>query len=511
MTWVVRTRRAIARDVSCPINPMGPIRLLRLRRTCWSIGRIKYQFHAENESTTVNTLTLLMLVSLGQSETSGSEPLRLWADNIGAYVRKNVGCADRPIGYTADEMAPFAGYPYRLAFVSRFFEDAERVPVETDRFARRMLSEGYDGAIESALGMLGAKRSDVNAQEQPGTAIEPVDGASKTVWESLPDNVRLAVEDLVRGAMAARPELHQAFDWDAIARQTGGAGTSDLGASAVYNYAVGPWGGYGSSASLAALQSFRSSSLGNAGRLFLASVRAAVARLEDVGEGVEIPRFVSCRLKTPAGFVRILGTGNSSYQVGDAIVIDLGGNDHYSGRVAVPRSKASPVGLLIDVSGDDTYDCRQAPASIACGLFGIGVLVDLGGHDKYYCRDSGLGCAWHGIGLLVDKAGNDQYSGNQWCQGAAHAGAGFLIDESGDDRYLCQLESQGLGSTLGVGVLIDKAGDDRYHAYDDENGRAITFPSSQTKSHEVSLVQGCGYGRAPTAWTARASRAALER
>lgn len=150
---------------------------------------------------------------------------------------------------------------------------------------------------------------------------------------------------------------------------------------------------------------------------------------------------------------------------------------------------------MIDLGGNDTYDGRQAPASIACGLFGIGVLLDLGGDDKYYCSDSGLGCGWHGIGLLVDTAGNDLYSGHQWCQGAAHAGVGLLIDEAGNDRYFCQLESQGLGSTLGIGMLIDKQGNDRYHAYDNENGRAITFPSSQTKSHEASLVQGCGYGR----------------
>ena len=95
----------------------------------------------------------------------------------------------------------------------------------------------------------------------------------------------------------------------------------------------------------------------------------------------------------------------------------------------------------------------------------------------------------------MDTVGNDTYTGHQWCQGAAHAGVGMLIDESGNDKYFCQLESQGLGSTLGVGVLIDKAGNDRYHAYDNENGRRITFPSSQTKSHETSLSQGCGYGR----------------
>jgi hypothetical protein len=71
----------------------------------------------------------------------------------------------------------------------------------------------------------------------------------------------------------------------------------------------------------------------------------------------------------------------------------------------------------------------------------------------------------------------------------------MLIDEAGNDKYFCQVESQGLGSTLGVGVLIDKSGNDRYHAYDNENGRRITFPSSQTASHETSLAQGCGYGR----------------
>ena len=154
-----------------------------------------------------------------------------------------------------------------------------------------------------------------------------------------------------------------------------------------------------------------------------------------------------------------------------------------------------PVGVLIDVAGNDTYDGRQSPASLACGLFGIGALFDLGGDDKYFCGDSGLGCAWHGIGLLVDTRGDDTYTGHQWCQGAAHAGVGMLIDEAGNDKYFCQVESQGLGSTLGVGVLIDKAGNDRYHAYDNENGRRITFPSSQTASHETSLAQGCGYGR----------------
>ncbi len=198
---------------------------------------------------------------------------------------------------------------------------------------------------------------------------------------------------------------------------------------------------------------------------------------------------------TSAGNVTILGRGNNHYSGRDAVTLDLGGDDSYSGRMAVPVSKLVPVGLLIDLAGDDTYDGGQQGASLACGLFGIGALFDLAGNDKYSCDSSGMGCAWHGIGLLYDAAGNDIYRGRQWTQGAAHAGVGMLIDQSGDDQYFCQLESQGLGATLGVGALIDKSGRDRYHAYDNENGRRITMPSSQTKSHEVSLSQGCGYGR----------------
>jgi hypothetical protein len=295
----------------------------------------------------------------------------------------------------------------------------------------------------------------------------------------------------------AKPHIDQAFDWDAVAQHVGKARAGDPGTSRIYQYAAAPWLGYSSrsTASFAALKTFRSTPLGDASEIFLASVRSAVNDLIALHKQGQVPDFDVCRLNSPIGSISILGPGNNTHRGTEAIVIDLGGDDQYSGRLAVPTFRSEPIGLLIDVAGDDTYDGRRVPASIACGLFGIGALLDLGGHDKYYCGSSGLGCAWHGVGLLLDTVGNDVYSGQHWCQGAAHAGVGMLIDESGDDRYFCQLESQGLGSTLGVGVLVDKQGNDRYHAYDNEGGRRISFPSSQTKSHEVSLVQGCGYGR----------------
>jgi hypothetical protein len=421
----------------------------------------------------------------------------LWPEPIHEQVGKQFRLGDRPLGYSSRQMASFGGYSYRMGYVSRLFQNAEQVPNETNRLARRLMEGDVDRATAVAIGLLGGKTSRGEVVPCESSAIVPVDAAAKSVWESLPEEVHQAVAALVGGAVGARPLLHEAFDWDALGRHVGDPKVAQLGDSRVYHYAAAPWLGYSArgSGSVTALKTFQATPLASAGGIFLSSVRIAIDHLLALSPEGELVEFESCRLRTPAGSVCILGRGDNTYQGRDAIVIDLGGNDRYSGRLAVPRSKSVPVGVLIDIAGNDVYDSRQAPASIACGLFGIGALFDLAGNDKYSCGSSGLGCAWHGIGLLVDRSGNDVYSGHQWCQGAAHAGVGLLLDDAGDDRYFCQLESQGLGGTLGVGVLIDKQGNDRYHAYDDEGGRRITFPSSQTKAHEVSLSQGCGYGR----------------
>ncbi len=438
-------------------------------------------------------LLFLSVVPSPPSDTS----FTIWPAGVDSVVRKNVGCANRPLGYTAQEMASYPGYTHRLGYVRNLFRDATQVPAETDRLACRMLDASYEGAVYQALAILGSKISLELVRDKPPVTIRPSDEPSQAAWDALPEKVRGAIEEIVRGAAGAAPFVHQAFDWDAIGRLTGDMKAINLRSASVYRYAAGPWLGtnpYGGS-SFAALGSFRATPLGNATAMVLSSVSQAIKDLRASSEEGTIPAFDSLLLHTSAGRVRVLGPGNNRHVGAEPIIIDLGGDDQYSGYLAVPASKAVPVGLLIDVAGNDTYDGRGAEAAIACGLFGIGALFDLGGRDKYYCGDSGLGCAWHGVGLLVDTDGDDRYVGHQWSEGAAHAGVGLLIDEAGNDQYYCQLESQGLGSTLGVGMLIDKAGNDRYHAYDDENGRRITFPSSQTRLHETSLSQGCGYGR----------------
>lgn len=448
------------------------------------------------EELLLKTLALISLLTCAQTDLSENAPLVPWPENIGAYVRESMG-GQETIGYSRQQLSSFPGYRYRLGYVSRLFADAEALPGESHQFAECMLAGDYGTAVAAAMRLLGAKIEPAEPGEPVELKIEPMDAAAGETWQSLPEPVHRAVGELVNAAWAARADLHKAFDWDGLSRATGDARVGNLSDGRAYRHAANPWLSMSgaTAASLSALNTLDATALGNAGERVWVGVRSAIDQLRLLGDEPALAKFPICRLKTPVGTVAILSRGADVYRGSDAIVIDLGGNDRYSGRLAVPVSKSAPVGLLIDLGGDDVYDGRSAPASLACGLFGIGALFDLAGEDQYYCDQSGLGCAWHGIGLLFDAAGNDQYHGRQWCQGAAHAGVGMLMDDAGADKYHCQLESQGLGSTLGIGVLVDRQGNDKYHAYDNENGRRITFPSSQTKSHEVSLVQGCGYGR----------------
>ncbi len=442
------------------------------------------------------TMTLLLLAACGQTGPATPKPLVLWPASIDATVKKAVHCTNRPFGFGPREMANFPGRAHCLNYVSGLFGDVRGITEETDRVARTMLDGGYEGTLKTAFAMLGAKW-DAGDIGDAAVEITPANEASAAIWKKLPKEVHRAVEQIVRGLNAAWPHLRKSFDWDAVARRVGDANIPNLTTMQVLDLAAAPWTRFGSwcPESFAALNRLNANELASAGAIVSVTVRGAIADLCKVGPGTKLPDFDACVLNTSIGVVRILGPGDNRYQGNDTVVIDLGGNDHYTGPVAVPRSLSAPVGLLIDLTGDDVYDGRGRSASIACGLFGIGALFDLAGDDRYYCTDSGLGCAWYGIGLLVDTDGDDVYSGHAWCEGAAHAGVGVLDDEAGNDRYLCQMESQGLGATLGIGVLVDKQGNDRYHAYDNEGGRRITFPSSQASWHEASMVQGAGYGR----------------
>ena len=185
--------------------------------------------------------------------------------------------------------------------------------------------------------------------------------------------------------------------------------------------------------------------------------------------------------------------GYGHYGIG--ILDDTAGSDKYLGftqvqAVGLPQG----IGLLVDKSGDDTYDANDKildfPSaqsadhnnSMAQGAGygfradyltghsqsgGIGILYDLAGADTYTCGVFGQGVGyWEGVGMLWDDAGKDSYLGQWYVQGAsAHFGIGYVEDVAGDDTYRALMNmAQGAGHDFSIGMLVDREGNDKHEA-----------------------------------------------
>ncbi len=212
-----------------------------------------------------------------------------------------------------------------------------------------------------------------------------------------------------------------------------------------------------------------------------------------------------------------------------ALLLDLGGNDVYRGRVAsgLGGSVDRPLGGLIDFDGDDTYLSGGSPYAQGGAVMGCAALVDLNGDDLYRADDGSLGAGYFGFGLLYDGAGRDRFEGRNFTQGAGAVGIGMLIASAAqeapggpeivrdvayeegilstpgtgslpirfdeNDTYEASFYGQGFASTLGIGLLYDDQGNDLYRA----GGR---YPHAPLLPHDFrSLSQGFSIGFRPRA------------
>jgi len=197
--------------------------------------------------------------------------------------------------------------------------------------------------------------------------------------------------------------------------------------------------------------------------------------------------------RTPWGWIRIRGGANDHINGHDALlIVDLAGDDAYSGEVAASTA-ARPIGLLLDMRGDDTY-VATVPAQGA-GMCGVGILLDAGGDDRYQGHHYAQGAGQFGLGLLADLGGNDTYFNKFSGQGCGFFGIGLLFDVAGNDEYKLYADGQGLGGPCGVGVLADRAGDDRYTAVREHSVTGRPSYHSPDLDVAVSNAQGCGLGR----------------
>ena len=202
------------------------------------------------------------------------------------------------------------------------------------------------------------------------------------------------------------------------------------------------------------------------GPLFQATADlAATIELAQLAPSVDYDS-VNVSVDTPAGAI-ILGAAGDTDWDGDAplaLVLDVSGNDTWTAAAGATRTSTQPVGLTIDLDGDDVYGYVVTPSprdteawlpSDAGGRFDPQVPVQAG-HGPVSLSDTGRqGSGRLGAGLLYDLgAGTDRYTSLRMSQGAGVMGAGVLYDGGGDDNYAVEAFGQGAG-LLGIGVVID--------------------------------------------------------
>jgi hypothetical protein len=153
-----------------------------------------------------------------------------------------------------------------------------------------------------------------------------------------------------------------------------------------------------------------------------------------------------------------------------------------------------PVSVVIDLSGNDTYEAGPGEPSQGSGLGGVGVLWDSLGDDRYRAAERSQGFAQLGAGVLIDAAGNDDYGLGLAGQGAALFGGALLLDREGIDRYEVLRDGQGYGGPGGCGTLVDLSGNDQYEAVRDPVRAGRPDPRADDKA-TTSNAQGAGVGR----------------
>jgi hypothetical protein len=195
-------------------------------------------------------------------------------------------------------------------------------------------------------------------------------------------------------------------------------------------------------------------------------------------------------LETDAGVVILGGPGCTTYKGEAAVIIDVGGDDHYLAAVGAAM-RDLPVSVVIDLGGDDIYSSGHH--GLGAGFMGVGILIDLKGDDSYSAGDFSLGSGLFGVGALLDREGNDRYAGDTCTEGAGAFGVGILRDEAGNDSYEAALFSQAFGFVMGAGLLHDAAGNDVYFAGGKYTDEIRYF------DHYISLSQGFGFGWRPDA------------
>ncbi|MBU1919582.1 hypothetical protein KKG66_01960 [bacterium] len=195
--------------------------------------------------------------------------------------------------------------------------------------------------------------------------------------------------------------------------------------------------------------------------------------------------------ETPFGIFIIGGEGANTYDGSFAFILDLGGDDYYSGHSAsAVAGIGNSISVIIDLGGNDHYE-NTGIAGQACGVMGLAAIYDRSGNDVYRSGMFSQASAFCGAGLLFDESGDDIYRSGIFSQAAAICGLALLCDGDGQDIYNTNGYGQAFSSTFGIAALCDGAGNDTYRA-----GGLLKHEPLRPEDYR-SLSQGFSIGARP--------------
>ncbi len=225
-----------------------------------------------------------------------------------------------------------------------------------------------------------------------------------------------------------------------------------------------------------------------------------------------------------------MGSGGAGFG-GLGILFDAKGNDVYMGSRFTQGAALGGLGLLFEGGGNDRYTSHGFSVGFG-GPLGVGAVIDVQGDDHYQCGNKypsaynpedapngkpgdplfqydcfGLGTGSGkrmltkrpdglvhslagGWGLLLDIEGHDDYQSANFSQGHGYFfGAGMLLDLDGDDEYHAARYGQGSSAHYGVALFTDRHGDDRYGSTGPFYNGGVAW------DHGVSLFLESGNGK----------------
>ena len=186
-------------------------------------------------------------------------------------------------------------------------------------------------------------------------------------------------------------------------------------------------------------------------------------------------------------------------------MLDGAGNDRYTSHgFAIGFGGPLGVGAVIDIAGDDHYQCGDTyPSAYNAQDAPTGKPGDP--LYQYDCFGLGAGSGqriltkkveWQpynlagGWGILLDLEGQDHYDSANFSQGQGYFfGAGMKLDFDGDDEHQAARYGHGASAHFGVGLFIDQQGDDRYSSSGPFYNGGVAW------DHSVSLMIDAGKGR----------------